>query len=150
MIFQAPGGSPGYNQFETLDAAVAFVEQLRNERDVSNARIFALEEVKFELKPYFKVELQALTRSTGQGSVAGTSEAPSPESPRSTVGQPSPVAPAGPAPSQPEPAPPAPAAPECPACTVVGAPQAPRRGSSGSGGGPQDTCSVGSDPGSDT
>lgn len=72
VIFQAPGGSPGYNQFESLEAAIAFVEQLRNDRDVSNARIFALEEVKFEMKPYFKVELQALTTSTG-----GSSNAPS-------------------------------------------------------------------------
>ncbi|MGI9577961.1 MAG: hypothetical protein ACR2OH_07170 [Microthrixaceae bacterium] len=60
VIFQAPGGSPGYNQFESLDEAVAFVETLRNDQSVTNARMFALEEIKFELKPFFKVELQAL------------------------------------------------------------------------------------------
>ena len=60
VIFQAPGGSPGYKQFETLDEAVVFVESLRNEQNVTNARMFALEEIKFELKPFFKVELQAL------------------------------------------------------------------------------------------
>ena len=38
VIFQSPGGSPGYNQVESLDEAVAFVEQLRNERNVSSAR----------------------------------------------------------------------------------------------------------------
>lgn len=122
VIFQAPGGSPGYNQFETLDAAVSFVEQLRNERDVSNARIFALEEVKFEMKPYFKVELQALTRSTGQGSTVDSFEAATPEQPRSTpepsnppVQAPAP-APAPSAPAAPSSAPPAPSAqPSAPA-----------------------------------
>ena len=51
---------------ETLDEAVAFVESLRNEQNVTNARMFALEEIKFDLKPYFKVELQALSQRLGQ------------------------------------------------------------------------------------
>ena len=67
VIFQAPGGSPGYNQFESLDEAVAFVESLRNDQNVTNARMFALEEIKFELKPFFKVELQALTAGDPSG-----------------------------------------------------------------------------------
>ena len=67
VIFQAPGGSPGYNQFESLDEAVAFVESLRNDQNVTNARMFALEEIKFELKPFFKVELPALTAGDPSG-----------------------------------------------------------------------------------
>ena len=62
VIFQTPDGSPGYNQFETVEEAVDFVEKLRNDQSIENARMFALEEIKFELKPYFKVELQALNR----------------------------------------------------------------------------------------
>jgi hypothetical protein len=125
VIFQAPGGSPGYNQFETLDAAVGFVEQLRNERDVSNARIFALEEVKFEMRPYFKVELQALTRSTGQDSDAGSIEAPSPEPPRSAPEQSSPSLQSQQTPASTGPAPSAPAAPSAPPSTPPQAPLAP-------------------------
>lgn len=132
VIFQTPGGSPGYNQFETLDEAVSFVEQLRNEQDVSNARIFALEEIKFEFKPYFRVELQALTaggpasrvpepvRAAPQVAPApqadvplgvGTPEGAAPGAGAFNAPAPAPV-PAQPSPvAAPAPAPPAPAAP---------------------------------------
>ena len=51
VIFQTPDGNPGYNQFETVEEAVSFVEKLRNDQGIDNARMFALEEIKFELKP---------------------------------------------------------------------------------------------------
>ena len=51
VIFQTPDGNPGYNQFETVEEAVSFVEKLRNDQSIDNARMFALEEIKFELKP---------------------------------------------------------------------------------------------------
>lgn len=57
VIFQTPDGNPGYNQFEELPEAVAFVEDLRNVQGVETARIFALEEVKFAFKSYFRVEV---------------------------------------------------------------------------------------------
>jgi hypothetical protein len=57
VIFQTPDGNPGYNQFESLDEAVRFVEKLRNEQSVETARMFALEEVRFDFRPYFRVEL---------------------------------------------------------------------------------------------
>jgi hypothetical protein len=127
VIFQTPGGSPGYNQFETLDEAVSFVEQLRNDQDVANARIFALEEIKFEFKPYFRVELQALNAgSPTPGAPAPIQAAPAvAPAPQAEAPAAAPVpqgAPAGagafnPVPEQPAPAvapvaaPPAPAAP---------------------------------------
>lgn len=70
VIFQTPGGSPGYNQFESLDEAVAFVEQLRNERDITNARMFALEEIKFDVRPYYKVEVAALPSGSAAAEAA--------------------------------------------------------------------------------
>ena len=57
VIFQTPDGNPGYNQFEEIDEAVRFVETLRNDQGVENARMFALEEVKFEFRQYFRVEV---------------------------------------------------------------------------------------------
>lgn len=57
VIFQTPDGNPGYNQFEDFDEAVRFVEALRNDQGVENARMFALEEVKFEFKQYYRVEV---------------------------------------------------------------------------------------------
>ena len=83
VIFQTPDGNPGYNQFETVEEAVEFVEKLRNDQSIDNARMFALEEIKFELKPYYRVELQALT----QGS-APTSQGPFASPP---VSEPAPV-----------------------------------------------------------
>ncbi|MCC6225821.1 MAG: hypothetical protein IT195_05380 [Microthrixaceae bacterium] len=69
VIFQTPDGNPGYNQFETLDEAVRFVEKLRNEQSVETARMFALEEVKFDFKPYFKVNLDQPSVTAGSSTV---------------------------------------------------------------------------------
>ena len=60
VIFQNPEGDPGYNQFESIEEAVGFVEKIRNDQGIDSIRIFELEEVKFDLKPYYKVELLAL------------------------------------------------------------------------------------------
>lgn len=102
VIFQTPDGNPGYNQFDTVEAAVAFVEQLRNEQGVSNARMFALEEIKFDFKPYYRVELAALTTGTGPASTVAPPPAPISAAP---------VVSSTPAPE----APPAPPEPESPA-----------------------------------
>ena len=118
VIFQSPGGSPGYNQFESLEEAVAFVEALRNERNVSSARMFALEEIKFELRPFYKVELQALT--TGAPSPAAQPPAPAAAQPPAPAAAPAPVAAAPVAPG-PAPEPVAPAAPAPTEASTFGA-----------------------------
>jgi hypothetical protein len=101
VIFQTPDGNPGYNQFETLDEAVRFVEKLRNEQSVETARMFALEEVKFDFKPYFRVELDPPMVGTGSATESplpsaqnGSGESPSftppsPPAPPSTPATPS-------------------------------------------------------------
>jgi len=99
VIFQSPDGNPGYNQFEALDAAIDFVELLRNAQGVENARMFELEEIKFELKPIYKVEMAALT--TGAEAPVAT------ESYEASVDEqyvPEVEAPAAPEPFVPEPA----------------------------------------------
>lgn len=80
VIFQTADGSPGYNQFEAVDEAVRFIEKLRNEQGIEGARMFALEEIKYQLKPYYKVELQALTTTTGSGSGSSGSSSSTPSS----------------------------------------------------------------------
>lgn len=57
VIFQSTEGNPGYHQTESLDDAVRFVEGLRNDQNVDQARIFRMEEIPFEFRPYFRVEL---------------------------------------------------------------------------------------------
>ena len=113
VIFQTADGSPGYNQFESVDEAVKFVEKLRNEQGIENARMFALEEIKFELKPYYRVELQALTRGPSAPSAPSAPAAPTSAAPNS--------APA-PAPAAPSPAPAAPLSSEA---TPLGSPAPP-------------------------
>ncbi|MEO5842543.1 MAG: hypothetical protein ABIQ73_03930 [Acidimicrobiales bacterium] len=52
-------GSAAFGRCEELNDAVAEVERLRNEQSIDSAQIYRLEEVKFEIKPYFRVELPA-------------------------------------------------------------------------------------------
>lgn len=102
VIFQTPDGNPGYNQFEQLDEAVRFVESLRNEQGVENARMFALEEVKFDFKPYFRVEIDP--PMVGPGPAAnGAAAAPSGPTNHFASAPPPPPPPAQVAP-QPDPA----------------------------------------------
>lgn len=68
VIYRGPDGKPGYQQAEDIHDAVTFVEQMRNEEGVEQARIFRLEEVVFEYRPYYRVEL------SGSGLEAGLEE----------------------------------------------------------------------------
>lgn len=57
VIFRSVEGKPGYHQTEDLDAAIRFVEHLRNEEGVTDARIFVMQEVPIEFRTYYKVEV---------------------------------------------------------------------------------------------
>ncbi len=57
VIYRTADGQPGYHQTDALDDAVSFVERLRNSDGVDHARIFHMEEVTFDFKPYFRVEV---------------------------------------------------------------------------------------------
>ena len=59
VIYRGADGSPGYHQADEVHDAVAFVEQLRNDQGVQEAKIFRMEQVTFEYRPYFRVELTA-------------------------------------------------------------------------------------------
>ena len=55
--WQQADGHPGWHPAGTVQEATAHVEHLRNHDGVDGARIYRLEEVAFEFKPYFRVEL---------------------------------------------------------------------------------------------
>ena len=59
VIFRDAEGKPGYHTAEGLDEAVRFVEELRNDREVSDTRVFAMQEVPIEFRPYWRVEVVA-------------------------------------------------------------------------------------------
>ena len=110
VIFQTPGGSPGYNQFDSLPEAVAFVERLRNEQGIDNARMFALEEIKFEIRTVYKVEVQALNPGASAArpaAVSAPAPAPAPAAAPAPAPAPAPTpaAPGQPAFTSPEPTP---------------------------------------------
>lgn len=61
VMFRSAEGKPGYHQTGSLDEAIAFVEHLRNQEQVPEARIFRMEEVPIEVKTYYKIEVATRT-----------------------------------------------------------------------------------------
>ena len=116
VIYRSSDGKPGYQQVEQLEEAIRFVERLRNEEGVTEAKLYNLVEVPISFKTYYQVEV-------GNGSAA-----PAPAPAAEPTPSPEPVPASGPAPaSSPEPAKAsAPEAPEvaAPAAVKPGAPVA--------------------------
>jgi len=50
-------GQTGNHEVDELHEAIAYVERLRNDEGIDGARIYRIEEVQFEFRPYFRVEL---------------------------------------------------------------------------------------------
>lgn len=55
--FRSAEGKPGYHPTDTLEEAVRFVEHLRNQEHVNDARVWRLHEVPIEVRTYYKVEV---------------------------------------------------------------------------------------------
>src|SRR3954454_16736907 len=86
VIFRNADGKPGYHQADALEDAVRFVEELRNERHVTETRVFAMQEVPIEFKTYWKVEVTAPPS-------APTTAAPPVEAPMAPIPPLTPLAP---------------------------------------------------------
>ena len=63
--FRSSEGKPGYHPTDTLEEAVRFVEHLRNQEQVDDARVWRLQEVPLEVKTYYKVEVVTAAPDTG-------------------------------------------------------------------------------------
>ena len=74
VIFRSAEGKAGYHQADGLEDATRFVERLRNSENVEQARIFRMEEVGFEYRSYFRVEV-AVTAAPPAGEVEAGPEA---------------------------------------------------------------------------
>ena len=74
VIFRSPEGKPGYHQAEGLDAAMRFAEMLRNQEQVTDARIFRMDEVPIEFKAYYRVEMASAAGSGDMASAAGSGD----------------------------------------------------------------------------
>jgi hypothetical protein len=70
VIFRGAEGKPGYHQTDELSAAAAFAERLRNDDGVTDLRLFRMEEVAIEFKPYFRVEVVAGEDTEAESEIA--------------------------------------------------------------------------------
>ena len=75
VVFRSSEGKPGYHQAEALDDAIKFVERLRNQEQVTEARIFRMQEVPIEFKTYYRVEVSAASASAEPASEAAPADA---------------------------------------------------------------------------
>jgi hypothetical protein len=57
VSYRSSDGKQSYHQTDELSDAMQHVEHLRNAEGVEHARIFKLEELSFEYRPYYRVEL---------------------------------------------------------------------------------------------
>jgi hypothetical protein len=55
--YRTAEGHEADHEVSELADAIAYVERLRNEDGVEGARIYKIEELTFEFKPYFRVEI---------------------------------------------------------------------------------------------
>lgn len=79
VIYQTSDGEPGSRQFDEIGAAIAFVEEMRNRSGVDVARIFKLEEVKFEFRPYYQVLVVEGAENAEGAAAAAAAGAPAAE-----------------------------------------------------------------------
>ncbi len=57
VVYESADGASGFERCGSLDAAIVAAERLRNVEGVTSPRIFKLEEVQFDFRPYFRVEV---------------------------------------------------------------------------------------------
>ncbi len=81
VIYRGADGKPGYHQTDDIHDAVGFVEQMRNDEGVEHARIFRLEEVVFEYRPYYRVELSAAGTPMTLSASSTAPQLPEPDGP---------------------------------------------------------------------
>ena len=112
VIYRSVEGQPVFHQVENLEDAARHVETLRNAGQGDDARIFAMKEVKIEVKTYYRVEVASDEAAGAAAPAAPAAPAAKPiaADTSNTVAAPAaapadpPVAAAAPAAVKPEPA----------------------------------------------
>lgn len=101
VIYKAADGNAAYQNAEALEDAARFVEQLRNQGQGMDARIYRMHEVPIEVKTYYKVEVQ-VSEEAAAPAAAPAAEAPAPAPAPTATAAPAAVATSGPAASKAE------------------------------------------------
>lgn len=81
VSYRGADGQQGYHETDELSEAIAYVEHLRNDEAVDHARIFKLDEVSFEFRPYYRVEIADGPAPTPEAKPAAWHETPTDEHP---------------------------------------------------------------------
>ena len=91
VVFEGSERVPTFHRCEELADAVSFVEKLRNDRGVDKVQIYRTEEVRFDFKPYYRVELGALAAGPTPTPLAAVPSPPpmAPPPPINTMASPS-------------------------------------------------------------
>jgi|GEM_PF-1336780 len=64
VVYQREDGSSGLEECENLDLAIVAAERLRNVDSVEHPRILKTEEVRFDFRPYYRVEVSDDAKET--------------------------------------------------------------------------------------
>ncbi len=57
VVYQADDGSSGFEQCGSLEDAVTVAERMRNVDGVESPRIFRMEEIQIDFRPYYRVQV---------------------------------------------------------------------------------------------
>ena len=68
VVYQKSDDSSGVEECGDLDLAIVTAERLRNVDSVERPRIFKTEEIRYDFRPYYRVEVEAETESEPLGS----------------------------------------------------------------------------------
>jgi hypothetical protein len=93
VIHGAADGQPVHHQVESLEEAARHVESLRNSGQGADARIFRMDEVKMEVKTYYRVELAVEGAPEAPPAVPAAPPAPAPSGKAAAAAAAAPVAP---------------------------------------------------------
>jgi hypothetical protein len=92
VSYRSSDGKQSYHQTDELSEAMQYVEHLRNAEGVEHARIFKLEELTFEYRPYYRVELATALPPPPAPSTDGEWLSPAPDAIEAPADDPDPLA----------------------------------------------------------
>ena len=73
VVYQRADGSAGIEECGDLDLAVVTAERLRNVDSVERPRIFKTEEIRYDFRPYYRVEVAEADEANDVTKIAGSS-----------------------------------------------------------------------------
>ncbi len=74
VVYEREDGSSAVDSFNSLDAAVATAERLKNDYAIERPRIFETHEIRYDFQPYFRIQVvdDASAEVVGTTAVAGS------------------------------------------------------------------------------